>query len=109
MVAGQQAVADDGILIDAAQAAGLADAAAFGDVGEDGDDPLGGQARVEQGSALAFGEACFAGAAVEQAALVRSVAGTDGEVAVTASAVIGAVLVLTAEDTQVVHGSRTEK
>jgi len=36
--AGQQAVADDGVLVHADQARGLADADAFGDVAQDGDD-----------------------------------------------------------------------
>lgn len=47
MLAGQQTKADDGILAHADQAAGLAYAAALGDVGEDGDDFILWQAGVE--------------------------------------------------------------
>ena len=46
----------------------------------------------------------LAGFAVQQAALVLAVAHADGEVAVVAYAEVGAVLVLAAEEGQVVHG-----
>jgi len=56
---------------------------------QDGDNRVLGQSGIEQGSAFAFGEACLAGLAVEQAALVAAIAPADGEVAVPAFAVWG--------------------
>src|SRR5262249_41335155 len=100
-----QAVTHHGVLTDADQAAGLTDADAFGDVLQDSDRLVVGQARVEQGRALAFGEAVLAGAAIEQAALLRAVAHAHGQVAVTAFTVVGALRVLTAEAGQVIHGT----
>jgi hypothetical protein len=47
VVAGAQGVAADGVLIDASQPAGLADADALGEVAEDVEDLVGWQARVE--------------------------------------------------------------
>jgi hypothetical protein len=94
----------DGVLIDACQARGLADAAAVGEVPQDRQERVVGQAAVEQRGALAFGEAVLAGATVEQAALLRrAVACADGEVAVPPPAVQGAVAVLAAEAAEVVH------
>src|SRR5690349_11906012 len=105
VVAGPQGVADDGVLADADEAAGLADADALLEVGQDGGGLVGGQAAAEQGRALALGEAGLAGAAVEQAALLLAVVAADGEVAVAALAVVGAAGVLAAEAAQVVvHG-----
>jgi hypothetical protein len=105
VLAGAKAVADDGVLADAHQAAGLADAAALGEVVQDGEGFFGTQAGVEQGRALAFGEACLAGLAVEQAAWWRSIACADGEIAVASFTVVGTVGVLTAESVEVVvHG-----
>jgi hypothetical protein len=107
MFAGQQAVADNGVLIDTAEASGLSDATALGDVFQNGDDLVLRQAGIEQGGALAFGEACLAGLAVEQAPLVAAVAHADGEVTVVTSTVVGAVLVLAAELAKVVQGRLT--
>jgi hypothetical protein len=67
VVAGQGAEAGDGVAVDADQPAGLADADALGDVGQDGDGGGGGEAGVEQRGAFAFGEAVPAGAAAEHA------------------------------------------
>ena len=106
MVAGAEGVADDGVLADADQAAGLADADAFLEVGQDRGGLVVGQAAAEERGALALGEAGLAGLAVQQAALVAAVAAADGEVAAAAPAVVGAVGVLAAEATQVVvHGA----
>src|SRR5262245_54651612 len=69
---------------------------------QDGDDRVLGQSGIEQGRAFTFGEACLAGPAVQQAALVAAVAHADGEVAVAALAVVGAVGVLAAESAEVV-------
>jgi hypothetical protein len=105
VLTGAEAVADDRVLVDADQAAGLADATALGDVVQDGKDLVGGQAGVEQGRALALGEAGLARLAVEQAAPVAAVVAADGEVAVAAPAEVGAIGVLAAEEAQVVHGA----
>src|SRR5262245_47619365 len=88
--AGQQAVAGGGVLVDAHQPPGLADAAAFLEVLQECQGLLGRQAAVEQRGAFAFGEAGLAGAAAEQAALVAAVAGGNGQVAGPALAVVGA-------------------
>jgi len=53
VVAGPQAVAGHGVFTDPQQAAGLADAAALGEVVQQGHGLLVGQAAVKQGSALA--------------------------------------------------------
>jgi hypothetical protein len=110
VVAGPQGVADHGVFIDADQAAGLSDAAALLEVGEDVEDLSVGEAGVEERGALALGEAVLAGAAGEQAALlVRAVAEGDAEVVAAAAAVVGALGVLAAEAAQVVaHGSSRE-
>jgi hypothetical protein len=105
MSPGAEGVADDGVLVDMDQAAGLADAAAVGEVGQDGLGLVVGQSAVEQGRAFAFGEARLAGLAVEESALVLAVPAADGEVALAAMAVGGAVGVLAAKAAQVVvHG-----
>jgi hypothetical protein len=105
VVAGPQGVADHGVLADADQAAGLADADALLEVGQDGGGLVIGQAAAEQGGALALGEAGLAGAAVQQQAPVPAVAAAGREVAVAALAVVGAVGVLAAEAAEVVvHG-----
>src|SRR5262249_17137985 len=95
---------DEGSLADREQGAGLADADALGEVGQDGDGLFVRQAGGEQGRALALGEAGLAGAAVEQAALVLAVAHADGQVAMVALAVVGALGVLAAEGGQGAHG-----
>jgi len=72
----------DGVGIDADQAPGGSDAAALVEVLEHGEGLLLGEMAVEQGRALALGEAVFAGLAVEQPDVVLlTVAGADGEVA----------------------------
>jgi hypothetical protein len=109
VLAGQEAVADDGVLVDADEATGLADAATLGDVGKDGDDLVLRESGVEQGGALAFGEAFLTGAAGQHAASLRAVAEADAEVAQSPLAVVGAVGVLTAEAGQVLtHGGLPE-
>src|SRR5262245_8886947 len=103
MAAGLHGVADDGVLIDAGQACGLADAAALLEVLEDGQGLGVGQARAEQGAALALGEALLAAAADEHAALVLAIAEADAEVVPPAQAIVTAIGVLTAEVVEVVH------
>jgi len=101
--AGPTAVAQDRVLVDAHQPAGLANADALGDVLEQGHRLVFRELGAEQGSALALGEAGLAGAAAEHAAAAGAVAGGDGEVAQTAAAVVGASGVLAAEAAQVVR------
>src|SRR5262249_35666001 len=72
--AGQQAVAHARILVHPDQAAGLAGAAAVGEVPQHGHGLLRGQAAVEQRGAPALGEARLARAAAQQPAVVRPVA-----------------------------------
>jgi len=103
VVAGAEGVADDRVLIDAGQAAGLPDATAFAEVMQDRDDLVVRESSVEQGRALALGEAILAGTAGEHAALlVPAVAESDPEVATAALAVIGAIRVLATEAVEVV-------
>jgi hypothetical protein len=70
-----------------------------------------GEMAVEQGRALALGEAVLAGLAVEQSdVILLAVAGADREVAGVTRAVEGALRVLTAEAREVVHaGDRSEQ
>jgi len=94
----------DGIAVDSNEAFGLADSTAFDQVFQDGDGLLLWQAGVEQGRALAFGEACLAGLAVEESDLLMfAVAIADREVAGVASGVERALGVLAAEARKVVH------
>jgi hypothetical protein len=104
VVAGQAAVADDGVFTHPDQAGGLADADPLGDVLQDGHDLVLGQAGVEQGGAFALGEAGLAGLTVKQAALLRTVLHADGQVSSAALAVGRALFILTAEAAQLVHG-----
>jgi hypothetical protein len=69
-----------------------------------------GEMAVEQGRALALGEAALARLAVEQSDLVLlAVAGADREIAGVAVAVEDALVVLTTEAREVVHaGVRSE-
>jgi hypothetical protein len=82
--AGLQGVADDGVLIDADEAGGLSNAAAFVEVVEDGEGLVVGEAGAEQGGAFALGEAPLAGAAGEHPAPVRAVAEAGAEVVLAA-------------------------
>src|SRR3954447_4960056 len=79
VLAGLSGVADDGVLVHAHQAGGLADAAAVLQVLEDGEGARVRQAGAEEGGAFALGEAPLAGAAGEHAAPVRAVAEANAE------------------------------
>jgi hypothetical protein len=108
MLSGQSRQPDDRIAVDLDQASGLPNAAALGEVLEHGAGLLLGQVGVEQGCALALGEAVLAGVAVEQADVVGlAVAVANGEVSRVASAEEGAIGFLAAEASEVVHGWRT--
>jgi hypothetical protein len=101
----------DGVGIDADQASGAADTTALVEVLEYGKGCLFGEMAVEQGRALAFGEAVLASFAVEQPDVVLlAVAGADREITGVTDAVEGAFRVLTAEAREVVHaGDRSEQ
>jgi len=101
---GPHGIADDGVLIDARQAGGLADAAAVLEVLEDRQGSVVGEAGAEQGRALALGETLLAGAAGKHPALVWAIAEADAQIALTAAAVVGAGGVLAAEQGQLIHG-----
>jgi hypothetical protein len=104
MLSGGTGQADDGVAMDADEAAGLADAVAFGEVMEDGCGLLVGHAAVEQRGALALGETSLAGVAVEQADVVGlAVAIADGEIAGIALPVQGAVTILAAKARKIIH------
>lgn len=106
MLTGQLRQADDGIGVDVDQAPGLSNAAAFTEVVEHRAGLLLGQMAVEQGRALALGEAVLTGLAVEQTdVVVLAEAGADREIAGVAPAEEGAIGFLTAEAREVVHGT----
>lgn len=99
-----EGVADDGVFIDARQACGLADAAAVLKVLKDGQSLFVGEPTAEEGTPFAFGEACLASAADEQAALLGwAVAKANTEVVAAAQTVIRTVGVLATEEAEVVH------
>ena len=104
MVPGQPDVAGDGGLAHADKSAGLADATALGDMGEDGEDFVLRQVGVEKGSAFSLGKPGLAGLAIEQTALLGTVVTTHSEVAVAAFAVVQAIRMLAAEECDFIHG-----
>src|ERR1019366_224254 len=105
MPSGQHAIAHHGVFVHLHQAAGFADATPFGDVGQDGDYFLFGQARPKQGRAFAFREAGLTSGAIKHASLlVGSVAITDAQVAGAAFAILRTFLVLTTKMSQLFHG-----
>jgi hypothetical protein len=104
VVAGPLAQPHDGVAVDADEPLGLADAAAVAEVLKHGQRLVLRQAAGEQRRAVALGEASLARLAVEQAALLRAVAGADGDVAPAALAVAVTIGVEAAEPREVVHG-----
>jgi hypothetical protein len=101
---GLEGQADDGVLVDAAQTAGLADTDALLEMGQDRKGLVLGQSAVEQGGALAFAEAVLAGPAGQVASLLGgAVAEGDAEVALAPLAVVWAVRILATEVLEVVH------
>src|SRR5262249_57737740 len=107
VLAQQSAVADHGVAVHAGQPRRGPHAGAVGEVLDDRQGLLRRQDGAVQRGALALGEAGLAGAAIEQAVLLRlAVAAADGQVALPPLAVVGAVRVLAAEAGQVLlHGS----
>jgi hypothetical protein len=61
---------DNGVAMDADEPLSLSDATAVVQVGKHGASFVVGEPAIEQGRALAFGEACLAGPAVEQADVI---------------------------------------
>jgi hypothetical protein len=105
VVAGLAGVSGHGVTVDAHEPLGLADAAALGEMIEDGDGLIFGQVRAEQGCALSLGEAVAAGSASEEAdRVVLTVATADGEIFPAPDAMIGAVGIQAAESGEIVHG-----
>jgi hypothetical protein len=88
---------DDRVFAHADQPRRLADATPVGEVPQDAEKLVVGQATVEQRRAFAFGETGFAAAAVEQALRLSAVVATDGQVVLAALAVQRAGGVLAAE------------
>ena len=107
MLSGVAGQSDDGVAMDPDEASGRPDAAALVEVVQDSQGLVWGQMGVEQGRALAFGEAVLAGLAVEEPDVVLlAVAGADGEVSGVASAIEVAAGILAAEACEVVHERR---
>jgi hypothetical protein len=110
MTAGLQRQADDGVLVDADEPTGLADADPLLEMSQDRQRLVFGEAAVKQSAPLAFREALLAGAAGEQAALFAgAIAEGDAEVAVAASAVVATGGVRTAEVLEVIQRTATPK
>jgi hypothetical protein len=110
MAARLQSQADHGVPVHVGQAAGLADADALLEVGQDGDGFLVGEAAVEQGGPLALAEAVLAGAAGEVTPW-RAAAVTEGnaKVAQATLAIVGALGILAAEVLEIVHDAASPK
>jgi hypothetical protein len=97
--------ADDGVAVDADEAAGLADAAALGQVLQNRDGGFLGEVAAIQRRALALREAGAAGVAVELSELlVLAESAADREVTGAALTEERAVRILAAEAGKVVHG-----
>jgi hypothetical protein len=107
MSSGGVGQADDGVGLDADEAAGLSDAVALGQVVEDGDGRLLRESAAVQRGALAFGEATAAGVAVELAILLGFAdSAADREIAGVTLAVKRTVGILATKAGEVVHGVR---
>jgi hypothetical protein len=111
MATGQEGQADHGVLVDARETAGLADANPLLEVGQDGQGCLLREPAVEEGGPLALAEAVLAGAAGEITPWLRggAVAKGHAEVAQATLAVVGAVGILAAEVLEFVHGAALSK
>src|SRR5690606_18688599 len=106
VLAGDPAVTRDRVGGDPAEPPGLPHAAALGDVLQHRLDLLRSEPGVEQGGALALGEAGLAGAAAEHPPrLPRPVAVGHGQVSGPPLAVVGAPGIQAAEAREVVHGA----
>jgi hypothetical protein len=97
VLAGPFGQPDDRVFVDTDQTAGLTDATALPEVLQDADGLLLRKAGVEQGCALAFGEALLTGAAGEHTPLGGAVTEAHPQIVEAALAVVGALRVLAAE------------
>ena len=87
------------------QPSGGPDPIAIGQMSDQVDGLVVGQARAEQRRPFPLGEPSLAGAAVEQpVSLGLAVVAHDGQISVSPLAEVGAIRVLAAETGQVVHG-----
>jgi hypothetical protein len=101
----ESAVTDHRVAVHADQPSGGPHPVAIGQMFDQVDGLVLGQAGVEQRRPLAFGEPGLAGEAVEEPMLLGlAVAASDREIAVSPLAVVGAIRVLAAETGQVVDG-----
>ena len=101
---------DDGVAMDTDEPLGLSDAVALGQMVEHGVRLVFGEPTIEQGCALALGEAGLARVAVEQTDVVLlAVAFADREVSGVPSPIEGAVGVLAAEAREIVHGEESSR
>jgi hypothetical protein len=105
LLARQKAKAHHRILIHADQTAGLPHPTAFRNVLEQRHDLVLGQATVEQRRSFPLGKAGLAGAAAQQASLLRAIAPRHGQVTVPAFAMIRTSGILATELAQVLQGS----
>jgi hypothetical protein len=88
---------DDRVFANADQACGLTDTTTVGEVPQDVEELVVGQATVEQRRAFAFGETGFAAAAVQQTLRLSAVVATDGQIRLAPLAIQRARGVLAAE------------
>ena len=103
MVPSQPDEVGDGVLAHADKSAGLADAAALGDMGEEGENFVLCQVGVVTGEAFSLGKPGLAGLAIEHAALLGTVVSAHSEVAVAAFAVVQTIRIQAEEECEVIH------
>jgi|tagenome__1003787_1003787.scaffolds.fasta_scaffold19251337_2 hypothetical protein len=110
VISGDAGQSDDRIAMDPDEPTRLSDAVALAQVVEHGMSLVHGEPAVEQGRALAFGEAGLARVAVEQADVaLLTVALADGEISRVTSPVVGAGGILATEAGEVVHGKESSR
>jgi len=102
VIAGEQGQSGDRVLVDPDQPGGLTDAAAVGQMLQDGQDLLMGEPGVEQRGALELGGATLARVAIEQSVEGLAKAAADREVAGVTFTESGATWVMAAEASEVV-------
>jgi hypothetical protein len=106
VAASLQGQANHRVLVDTGQSAGLTDADAFLEVGQNGVGLIVGEAAIEQGGSGTLTEAVLAGAAGQVATLLETtVAEGYAKVAQAALAVVGTVGILAAKNLEFVHGA----
>jgi hypothetical protein len=103
VLAGHLGQSDDRVFANADQSCGLTDATTVGEVPQDVEQLVVGQATVEQRRAFAFGETGLAATAVQQTLLLFAVVAADGQICLAPLAVQRARGVLAAETAELVH------